>query len=53
MKRGAPAELLYVHKPPPIHLPPPPPHPPSVQGFTLIGDAGDGVTVKEAAEERV
>ena len=49
MKRGAPAELPYVHKPSPIH----PPHPPGAQGLTLIGDAGDGVTVKEAAEERV
>lgn len=42
-----------------INHPPstPPPHhhpsPPSAQGLTLIGDAGDGVTVKEAAEERV
>ena len=32
---------------------PPSTPPPSAQGLTLIGDAGDGVTVKEAAEERV
>lgn len=47
MKRGAPAELPYVHTPPP-------PSPPSnAQGLTLVGDAGDGVTVKEAAKEWV